>query len=271
MNFKEKYLTYESAKVPEQCKLKISPSSFGTFISRPWQWYRQQILKLDEFKYSTSSVIGTIVHGVAAAVANGDKVDEADIESYIEQHEENENYCKQTVKDSWYDMAVTLVNEYTIPNKSRILAVEKQVFFELVDGVFPAGTLDLLEGTKEDAILTDYKSYNSKTKPKTMPAEYKYQLLVYVWILRKLGYFVTRIRLVYISRNIDGGISEKTNKPLKSYPPEVTVLTETVADEDLAFIESQLSLCADKIAVTKKQPDIAHVIWHDPRLKVVND
>jgi RecB family exonuclease len=260
-------LDYVSAEVPEGCKVKISPSSFGTFIERPWMWYRQQVLGLDKFEYSTSSVIGTIVHYVAEQVALGNEVSETHIEEYIEKHEENENYCKDTVSSNWYAMAAELVNTYTLPNKRNILEVEKQVSAQLVDGVFPAGTLDLLEGTMEDCMLVDYKTYNSKTKPKAITSVYKYQLLTYVWILRRLGYNVTRIRLVYVNRNIDGGLSEKTGKPLKSYPPEVTELTEIVTEEDLEFIKSQLVLCAETLDATEKHPELTHVIWHDGRLK----
>lgn len=260
-------LDYVPAEVPEGCKYKISPSSFGTFIERPWAWYRQQVLKLDAFEYSTSSVIGTIVHYVAEQVALDKEVDEDEIEAYIEQHEENEDYCKDTVRIHWYPMATELVNNYTLPNQGNILEVEQQVYAEIVKGILGAGTFDLLEGTKEDCMLVDYKTYNSKTKPKAITSLYRYQLLVYVWILRKLGYNVTRIRLVYINRNIDGGISEKTKKPLKSYPPEVTVLTESVDEENVEFIESQLNLCAETLEASENYPELRHIIWHDMRNK----
>ena len=260
-------LDYVPSAVPEGCKVRISPSSFGTFIERPWAWYRQQVLGLDKFQYSTSSVIGTIVHYVAEQVALDVEVDEAEIEAYIEQHEENEDYCRDTVRLNWYAMASELVNTYTLPNQGNILEVEQMVCSEVAGGIFGAGTFDLLEGTKEDCMLVDYKSYNSKTKPKTITSLYRYQLLVYVWILRKLGYNVTRIRLVFINRNIDGGISEKTNKPLKSYPPEVTVLTETILPADEEFIESQLQLCTETLEASEKHPELRHVIWHDMRNK----
>ncbi len=261
-------LDYVSAEVPEGCRLKISPSSFGTFIERPWAWYRQQVLGLDKFEYSTSSVIGTIVHYVAETVGSGNEINKKHIEDYIEKHEENDNYCKETVRLQWGQMATVLVNDYVLPNNANMLAVEMQVFAELAKGIFPAGTLDLLEGTKEDCMLTDYKTYHSKTKPKAITSLYRYQLCVYVWILRQLGYNVTRIRLVYINRNIDGGVSEKTGKPLKSYPPEVTVLTESVNEDDMVFVESQLNLCAETVEASDKHPELRHIIWHNMRAKL---
>ena len=260
-------LDYVPAEVPETCRHRISPSSFGTFIERPWTYHRQQIQGLDKFEYSTSSIIGSIVHYVAEQVALNKLVDEEAIETYIEKHQENENYCKDTVRLNWYEMSSELVNSYTLPEQPSILEVEGQVCAEVTDGIFAAGTFDLLQGNKDDCILVDYKSYHSKTKPKAITSVYRYQLLTYVWILRKLGYNVTRIRLVYISRRIDGGISEKTNKPLKSYPSEVTVLTECVNEDDLQFIDNQLNLCADTINTAEKYPELLSVIWHDARLK----
>lgn len=262
-------LVYVPASTPDDCKLKISPSSFGTFITRPWQWYRQQILGIDKFEYNTSSAIGTIVHYCAEMVAKDEPVNEDHIEEYIDSMEPNETYCPDTVRSSWYAMAETLVNDYVLKNKDNFLEVESQVCQEVRNAIYGAGTLDLLEGTKEDCMLTDYKTYNSKTKPKAFDAGYKYQLLVYAWALRKKGYNVTRIRLVYVNRYIDGGISEKTNKPLKSYPPEVTVLTEQITDEDIQFTESQLMLCVDKLEASENYPSLLSAIWHDPRLKEI--
>jgi hypothetical protein len=264
-------LDYVSASVPEDCVFKISPSSFASFIGRPWQWYRQQVQGLDGFEYNTSSVIGSIVHYCAETVALDEEVDEQAIQDYITKHEEKEDYCQSTVADNWYAMAVELINNYVMPEQSSILAVEKQVCAEIGNGIYAAGTLDLLQGTKEDCMLVDYKTYNSKTTPKAIPADYKYQLLVYCWILRKLGYNVSRIRLVYINRNIDGGLSEKTGKPLKSYPPEVTVLTESLVDDDLEFIESMLTLCKETLEVSDKHPELRHIIWHDNRAKEETD
>jgi len=261
-------LDYVSAAVPDGCTLKISPSSFGTFIERPWAWYRQQVLGIDGFTYSTSSVIGTIVHYVAETVGSGEEVNKKFIEDYIEKHVENDDYCKETVRLQWPQMATVLVNDYVLPNNGNMLAVEMQVAAELAKGIFPAGTLDLLEGTVDDCMLVDYKTYHSKTKPKTITSLYRYQLCVYVWILRKLGYNVTRIRLVYINRNIDGGLSEKTGKPLKSYPPEVTVLTESVNEEDVSFVEGHLNLCAETVEASNKHPELRHIIWHDMRAKL---
>jgi hypothetical protein len=96
---------------------------------------------------------------------------------------------------------------------------------------------------------------------------YKYQLLLYAYLCRKNNISIDRITLVYVNRNIDGGISEKTGKPLKSYPPEVTELTEQITEEDYEFIESVLMLLVDTLKLVKERPEYAYMLFRDYRLK----
>ena len=260
-------LAYVPAEVPEDCIIRLSPSSIGMFTERPWQWYRQNVLGLDKFEYNTSSVFGTVVHNCAELLALDKKVDPQDIENYINSFEDKEDYCKDTVHKEWYAVAKTLVNGYT--RGRPVVAAEMQVCMPLGDGVYVAGTCDLIEGTKEDATLTDYKTYNSKVAPKSFNLGYKLQLLTYALILRKQGINVTRIRNVYINRPIDGGISEKTGKPLKSYPPTITPLTHVIEPEDLEYAQSMLDLWKDTYLTGLKYPELLHIIYHDPRLKEI--
>jgi len=254
--------------LPEDLKLKISPSKFAKFINTPHKFYSEEILEEEGFTYNTSSVMGTIVHHLAELVASSKEINKQDIENYIELHEENEDYCKETVRNNFESVANVLINTYTIPRMGNFLEVETKHFVKIDEGIYAAGTVDIIEGTKDDCMLTDYKTYNSKTKPKALIKDYRIQALVYAYILRCNGYNVTRIRNVYINRNIDGGISEKTGKPLKSYPPEVTEITEVVTDEDMEFIKSVLELCADTYNAGVNYPQLLHVIWKDKRLQL---
>ncbi len=195
-------------------------------------------------------------------------MDDEVIEEYINSKEPDEDYDPDVVRHQYIEIAETLVNYYVLGNMKSYLETEQFHYTEVSDGFYAAGTPDFLQGSKEDCLIGDYKTYNSKTKPKAIPAYYKYQLLVLAYILRAKGYIVTRIRLVYVNRNIDGGISEKTGKALKSYPPEVTELTEVITEDDFDFIEGMLKLCIDSVKTTEKYPELTHVVWHDPRLKV---
>ncbi len=241
MNYIVTQLDYISTPIPEKGVFKISPSAFAKFVEKPHIWYREEILEEDKFEYNTASVLGTVVHYCACMVAKKEEVDVDEIEKYISKWPVNEDYDPEIVRDQYTDMAERLVNDYVL-DRPDLLEVEAS-FCSLVSNEFyAAGTIDVLEGEKDDCMITDYKTYSSKTKPRSIPQHYKYQLLVYAWILTHLGYNVTRIRLVYVNRHIEGEISEKTGKRMKSYPPEVTVLTETVGLEDFNFINGLLNL-----------------------------
>lgn len=263
---------HEKAYLPDDCALNISPSKFSTFIEKKHKWYREVVLEEDGFEGSTSSVIGTIVHYIAECVSTKTNINKDAIYEYIESNKKlgEELYCADTVLGAFELMASCLINDYVLPNMDNYLEVESTHMVALGDGIYVSGKLDVLEGEKEDCCVTDYKTYNSKTKPKFIPANYKYQLLVYVWLLKKNGYNPSRIKLVYVNRNIDGGLSEKTGKPLKSYPPEVTTLVESVTDEDIEFIDSLLNLCKDSLLAGEKHPELLHVIWNDNRLNINN-
>lgn len=258
-------LDYTTPALPKGAKLKISPSSFAKFIQQPHNWYRSQVLNEDPFTHSTSTVIGTIVHYCAEMVSKGEMVDKKEIEAYIDQFDLHDDYDPAVVRHQYPMMAEELVNSYVLEHD--MIEAETQHLLDIGDGYYAGGTLDRLEGEIKECMIVDYKTHNSKTKPKTIPAHYKYQLLVYASVLSHKGYTPTRIRLVYVNRNIDGGVSEKTGKPLKSYPPEVTIVTETITQEDIDFIESQMELCVDSMEATAKYPELTAVIWHDPRLK----
>jgi len=257
-----------SDNLPSDCKFKISPSKFSTFIDKPYQWFREQILKEEGFTYSTSSVLGTVVHYCAEMAAKGEQVNTSHIDEYIMSFQTNDDYDPIIVDDNYKQMAERLVNDYVIHHKDQYLGVEPFMLSNLVDGYYVGGSLDAIEGEMHDCMIVDYKTYSSKSKPRSIPMHYKYQLLVYAYVLSSIGYTVTRVRLVYINRNIDGEISEKTGKRLKSYPPEVTVLTETITSEDLDFIKSTLDLCVESVEAAEKHPELRHVIFHDQRLKI---
>ena len=161
-------------------------------------------------------------------------------------------------------MSERLVNDYILPNMPT--RVEQFISVELLPGIYPSGSCDALHSN--DCIV-DYKTYNSSTEPKTISQAYKYQLLIYAYIYRKMGLPIDRIRLVYVNRSIDTRrISEKTGKEIgKIQLPRVTVLTESITDEDIEFIESVLLLCAETYMKYKESPDLAYLLFRDYRLK----
>lgn len=262
-------LDYVKTPKPYPKAVVFSPSRFADFISHPHRWYRTEILGEEGFTGNTSSVIGTIVHYIAEMVAKDEAVDKEAIEAYIDSKEPSEDYDPDKVRECYPEMAEALINQYVLENKHNYLGVETKLFAELTDDCFIGGTCDILEGTMEDTTLVDYKTYSGTRKPAVIPSYYKYQLLVYAALALSEGYKVNRIKLVYVNRPIVGAISEKTGKQLKSYPSEVTVLTETLTSEDMEFIESMLYLAVDSCKAAIKYPELRHVIFHDSRLRIL--
>jgi len=247
-------------------------------MSYPHTWYRENILGEEGFNGNTASVIGTCVHYIAEKVGKGEKPNVKEIEQYITNSAtldiltpENEwvinpDVDVDEVRSQYKLMGETLVNQYVLQNKPY--RVEEFVSHEMYPGIFPSGSCDAVGGSDHSAVIVDYKTYSSKAKPRAIPMGYKYQLLIYAYIYQQMGVNVDRIRLVYVNRYIDGGVSEKTGKPLKSYAPEVTVLTEGITDDDIDFIKSVLSLCSETYLKVKEDPSLAYLLYRDYRLKL---
>ncbi|TFZ81433.1 PD-(D/E)XK nuclease family protein [Candidatus Macondimonas diazotrophica] len=259
-------LDYKPSPIPEDCHFRIGASSFYSFVQTPWNWYREAVLKETLFDYNTSSVLGTCVHYCAEQYAKKEPIDKQMINAYIDKHPVKVDYDPYDVKEALPSMAEAVVNGYV--KNTRPIGVEMCVAQEIGKGYAVSTSIDLLEGTKEDTLITDYKTYNSKTKPKSISPKYKTQLLVTDYILRKHGYNPTRIRTVNVNRPCGGGLSEKTGKPLKVYPAEVTKLTEEITPEDREYIDNCLNLCVESMEAAKKYPHLTHCIFHDMRLKL---
>jgi len=143
------YLTYYDGKneLPENA-FRISASSFNTFISRPWQYYKEKVLNIGGFDGNTASVIGDIVHAVAAMKAQGKEPDINEINQYIENQSDNVDVDKYVVAEAWKPMAMELVNSYIIPTLNQYTSVEEFVTYDLGDGIFAGGSIDAISGEK---------------------------------------------------------------------------------------------------------------------------
>jgi len=264
---------YNNIEIPN-CSFKISPSSIDKFFKYPSVWYEENILGKKSFTASTSTVLGTIVHAVAQSYAQKLNLGRTEIDAYIDKMAKaqplgDDPIMKDIIKDAYPDMAMALINEYVRHNPS--IEVEQSLFTPVLDDIYVGGTCDALGGTIKDGMIVDFKTHNSKTEPKSIPWGYKIQCLAYAYMYKKCrGIPINRIRLVYVSRPIDDRyISEKTGKPCgKIHPPKVTVLTETITEEDWAMIEDTLQLIAETVkVVTKKHPELIHLLFKSMKLK----
>jgi len=257
-------LDYYSGDLPEG-SFRIGASSFSTFVSRPWQWFKEQVLGIGGFEGSTSSVLGSVVHYVCECKAQGKEPNINEINQHIQNQSDNVDVDKYIIEQEWKAMAMCVVNEFVLPNIKRYSSVEEFVTYDLGDGIYIGGSIDAVLDecktysvngacindrkkydklsldkqndctiTSSSGTIVDYKTTSGRV-PTSIPANYKQQLLVYAWVLKQLGRTMDRIQLVYITREKDTrGISEKTGKPIgRLQPPETTVLTEQIQESDL--------------------------------------
>ena len=82
-----------------------------------------------------------------------------------------------------------------------------------------------------------------------------------------MGVDINRIRIVWITNNIVGRVSEKTGKPLKDYPSQVIPVTQIITDEDMQFIEDYLRLIAETYLKGVEDPKLVYLLYSDYRLK----
>jgi hypothetical protein len=262
-----KYFEYNDVKIPN-CTFRISPSSIGAFFSYSSVWYKDHILKQKEFIASTSTVLGTIVHAAAESYCDGNPITREQAEEYMLEQAKKIPMDQpmldiEAITAAYPDMAMTLINDYVRGNKPTLY--EDAVYAEVLDDIFVGGSVD----NRTQDMIVDYKTYNSSTKPKSIPWNYKIQCLAYAYCYRAMGTPINRIRLVYVNRPIDTrSISEKTGKPIgKITPPETTVLTESISPEDWKMVEDTLLLIAESVKLVKEHPEYAHLLFKSMSLK----
>jgi len=260
-------------EVPEGA-FRISASGIARFFTETNKWWRENLLNEDGFSGSTASVLGTCVHRVAELYAIKQSLSDHDkeqIELYIDQESsKNSDVDPDTVRAQYKLMAMNLVNTYlssNMPNEVEPFVVETIIpANEHHNGIMVGGSIDAIT----DTIICDYKTTSLTKLPDSIKFEYRLQLLTYAWIKRKQGIPIDRIRIIYVSRDKPGAISEKTGKQLKSYPSQVKVLTENIFEQDFEYIEGIINLIAESVDLWYKHPELRHILAQDQRLKVTN-
>lgn len=235
--------------LPEDCIFKISPSSISKFFEFPVVWYKEQVLGEVQFKGNTSSVIGSIVHGLAECYAKGEETSKAMVEPYIIKHKFNMDVNVNMVRELYPDMAKALINEYVRHNKPT--EVERSMCHQVKEGVYVAGTFDNRTGS----IMVDYKNVGTKPKTDKIPWNYYIQLMAYAWMCKQEGIEIDRLRLVYVVR------------PTKTLGVRVFQVTRVINDDDYKAIEEVLEIIADTILLSRSNPELKYLLFKSMSLK----
>jgi len=255
---------YDGSDVLPDGAIRISPSQLSKFFDQTSEWWRTQILGEDAlFTGSTATHLGTAVHAAAHMYHETKNVDQDIVANYIDSLSDDE-IDTDVIHRQWPTMATRLIQDFV--SSAPIVHAERFVHFEIAPNIFVSGSIDAM--TANDII--DYKTMGSLDKarvPTTFSRPYYFQQLTYAWILNKLGESRQFMKLVYVSRDNTGRVSERTGKPLKDYPSEVNILTEPITVENLDFIDQVLHLVADSIQYYQKNPDSLYLLAQDYRLK----
>lgn len=253
--------------LPENAN-RISPSQLSKFFDQTPTWYRENLLGESEFEGSTATEIGNCVHAAAQMYTETRAVDFSLINRYVESIS-NPEVDKAVVSEQYPYMAEELVNSYLSVTKFVEPKCEEFVHYEILPNIFVSGSIDMYSSNLGGTI-TDWKtmgSLDSARLPTKFPRAYWFQQMTYAWILRKLGRPIEYCKLVYVTRSNVGRVSEKTGKPLKSYPSQVHVLTEPVTDEAMALIDGVINLVAESIQTWNDKPELRYLLAQDYRLK----
>ena len=261
----ENYFSYETG--PEEIKdcVRISSSQISYFFDRTSEWYRQTLLGEKFFLGNTSSFLGTTLHGAMHMYYDTKSIDWSAIDDFVRNINKNNPEIKEhidhvLISDQVKHM-IPLAIRYFDDNKPD--EVEKFVYHRTRENIVVGGTIDAVRGST----IYDWKTTNLKTPPNYISRNYWFQQMTYAWVMKKLGHPIESIRLVFITRNETGRISEKTGKPMKDYPSQLAVVSQTVEQEHLDIIENTINLITESIETWQKNPEIRHLLAQDYRLK----
>jgi len=262
------YFTYYSGSdiIPVDT-FRISPSQVSRFLDSTSQWYREMLMdEAAAFTGSTASELGTCIHAAAAMHFDTKQIDYTAITNYINSIIDTE-IDKSIIKTQIQPMTSALLSQFLATTKAT--HSEWFVHTEISPGIVAAGSIDLYD--QHRATIYDYKTMGSLDNarvPTSFPRAYWFQQMTYAYILRKNGYPVDYVKLVYVSRDNTGRVSEKTGKPLQDYPSTVNIIPEPVTQESMDIIEGLLKLIADSVTLWKTQPELRYILAQDYRLKL---
>lgn len=259
---KQSYFEYNTGKDITGDAFRISASQVSNFLDNTNSWYREHLLGEGGFEGNTGSNLGTCVHGAIEMYINEGVVDWDIVHNYIDSITDPEvdiNLIHEQV-EPMVNAALTYVDNY-IPPK---VETEKFVFHELIPNYGAGGSIDVLVG---DTII-DWKTTSQKSPITKFSRNYWFQQLTYAYVLKQQGINVRYIKLVYITRNETGRVSEKTGKALKDYPSQIYEVVEEVTDEALEIVGNTLKLIAESVKTFNEHPELRHLLAQDWRLKI---
>ena len=250
---------------------RISASQISNFFDFTNLWFRKNLLGEDVgFKGSTSSVAGTCVHFAAESYIKNNlqlpQEDKDEMYAYIDEQASkfpdlvDPSQCREIMTPMWRSL-----REHLQANPGGL--AEPFVEIEILPGITVGGSIDLIQVPGDSTIYTDleqlrgksiyikdYKTTSTKyasdksITQSAMTKAYEWQLLTYAFALKK-AYNINTLAIqdIFVTREYEGEISEKTGKRGKAYPSMVVPITKPVTSESLEFIESIINIVAHSV------------------------
>ena len=262
---KSKLAYYDGKHEIPQGSFRISASGISRYFTSTSKWFRENLHGEPGFEGSTASVLGTIVHYGLECYGKGILFEENEIDLYLSTLtiEVDEHYIRSQYH-AMIAMGISYMTEY-----HPSVTSERFLTYEVVPGIYVGGSCDAYDTqvTTQGKCVIDYKTTSAKKLPEKIAYAHKLQLLTYARLLRQQGTDITHVSIVYITTYIDGGLSEKTGRPLKSYPNQVVELCEEITTEDMEMIVNIHQTIADAVEAYRDFPHLRGIISQDNRLK----
>jgi len=260
---------------------RINASSIGNFFDHTPAWYQEKFNNVKAFSGSQASVLGTSLHRLAELYSIHGTIsaeDRDEIYEYMDLQacdDIDPNQIRTDIRPMWEQLKLHLqsnpssLNEPFIYHQLATNLIVGGSIDSLIDLTDPGATYESLADLPQSHQykIVDYKSTSAKSPITRWSKSYKFQQLVYAWVLAQQGINVTQIELLFITKQQGGEISTKSGKPLKLYPSTTYQLTEPVTPDDLTFIGQIIELISDSVQLFNNQPELQSVIAQDNRWK----
>ena len=257
--------------IPSKGGFRIQASAISRFFDQTNQFYREKLLgETPAFLTSTSAVCGSCIHWAAESYIKNNlqlpQEDKDEMYAYIDEQANkfpdlvDPNQCREIMTPMWRSL-----REHLQANPGGL--AEPFVEIEVLPGITVGGSIDLIQVPGDQTIYTDleqlrgksiyikdYKTTSTKyasdksITQSAMSKNYEWQLLVHAYVLKK-AYNINTLAIqdIFITREYEGEISEKTGKRGKAYPSMVVPITKPVTQESLDFIESIINIVAHSV------------------------
>lgn len=151
LKLKEYGIEYKDFKEKEG-NIVISPSSLNKFISNRGEWYKNAVLKQNDFNGNEKTVLGSLLHQFAEDFFNGDLTKEGKLQKWK---------LEQIARD--YDVVSDFERVYPILENylssiDKPIKMEQYLEYNIRDNIKLAGSYDFLTKENGKYILGDYKS-----------------------------------------------------------------------------------------------------------------